>query len=342
VNADAVAAAQPDPQYIAYLAMGNDPGSLNVGFLIKSSRISTPSVIQIGLSENFINPITGLPELLFDRPPLILSASITNAGCALPVSFTVVMNHFRSTSSINDPIEGSRARAKRKAQAEFVANYMQGRQTADPSVKLIVMGDFNAFTLNDGFVDVMGTLKGSPAPASQVVAASADLVNPDFVNLTDSLVATERYTAISSGSAHAQDHILVSQSLMPKVAAYSIARLGADFPVTFYSDNSRPEGLTDQDVPVVYLDFSCTIPSAPTDYFRSRASGNWNSVSTWESSADGVNWHPATLTPDFTANTITIESGHTVVVTANVTVDQLLNKTGSSLTVSTGVIFTIR
>lgn len=342
VNADAVAAAQPDPQYIAYLLPGNDVGSLNIGFLVKSSRINAQSVIQIGLTDTYINPNTGTVEILFDRPPLVLSASITIAGCAAPASFTIVMNHLRSLVGIDDNTEGLRVRAKRKAQAEYLANYMQGRQTADPSAKLVLMGDFNAYTLSDGYVDVMGTLKGIPAVASQVVAASADLVNPNFVNLTDSLIATEQYTATSSGSAHAQDHVLVSQSLVPKLASYAIARLGADFPLSYFGDISRPEGLTDQDVPVVYLDFGCTAPSASTDHFRSKASGNWNSIATWESSANGIDWQPATLTPDFNANTITIMSGHVVQVTANVTVDQVVVRTGASVTVNTGVQFTIK
>ena len=38
------------------------------------------------------------------------------------------------------------------------------------------IGDFNAFPFNDGYVDVMGTIKGAPTPSNEVTLASADLV----------------------------------------------------------------------------------------------------------------------------------------------------------------------
>ena len=44
--------------------------------------------------------------------------------------------------------------------------------------------------------------------------------------------------------------------------------------------------------------------SAPTDHFRSVASGNWNAIATCESSPDGFTWTPPTLAPTSAANTI--------------------------------------
>ncbi len=88
---------------------------------------------------------------------------------------------------------------------------------------------------------------------------------------------------------------------------------------------------------------SGTCSSSPTDYFRSRQNGNWNLSSTWESSADNVNWINATITPNSSANTITISTGHTVNITAAVTIDQTvidtggtLNWTGGTLTIADG------
>lgn len=341
VNTDAVAAAQPDPMYQAYLVEGNDAGGIDIGFLVKSSRINTISVTQFGKSETYINPNTGTPVTLFDRPPLVLMANFNKPGCATPIPFTVVMNHLRSFEGIADATEGASIRAKRKAQAEYLANFLQARQTADATEKIICLGDFSAYQLNDGYVDVMGTIKGMPAPADQVVAASSDLVNPNLINLTDSIGTTGRYTYLLSGSAHAQDHVLITQSMAALLTGYAVARLGSDFPQTYYDDNSRPERLTDHDVPVAYFQVQCSSPSAATDYFRTRASGNWNSTATWESSADGINWQAATLTPDFNANSISILNGHAVVVTANVTVDQLTIKPSASVSVSSGVKFTV-
>lgn len=76
--------------------------------------------------------------------------------------------------------------------------------------------------------------------------------------------------------------------------------------------------------------------SLSNNYFRSKQNGNWNDTNSWESSPDNSNWGPATLTPDFTANIITIKTGHTINVTADVTVDQLVLETGSTLITKAG------
>ena len=82
--------------------------------------------------------------------------------------------------------------------------------------------------------------------------------------------------------------------------------------------------------------------SQASDYFRTKASGNWNSVSTWESSINGsTNWISATLTPTSTANTITILSGHNVTVTAAVSVDQVIVTTNGKIIVNSGKTLTI-
>ncbi len=82
--------------------------------------------------------------------------------------------------------------------------------------------------------------------------------------------------------------------------------------------------------------------SQASDYFRTKASGNWNSVSTWESSPNGsTNWISATLTPTSTANTITILSGHNVTVTAAVSVDQVIVTTNGKIIVNSGQTLTI-
>lgn len=77
-------------------------------------------------------------------------------------------------------------------------------------------------------------------------------------------------------------------------------------------------------------------PSLITDYFRTKQSGNWNDINTWESSTDNISWQPATLTPDFNANTITVRSSHTVTITASVTTDQTVINAGGVIIVNNG------
>lgn len=73
--------------------------------------------------------------------------------------------------------------------------------------------------------------------------------------------------------------------------------------------------------------------SASTDYFRSKTSGKWNELSSWESSSDNVNWVNATVTPTYKANTITIRSGHNINLTSSVSIDQLIIADGGRLTI---------
>ena len=66
------------------------------------------------------------------------------------------MNHLRSLSGIDDPVDGPRVQAKREAQAEFLASLIDSYQ--QNGEKVISVGDYNAFDVNDGFVDVAAHL----------------------------------------------------------------------------------------------------------------------------------------------------------------------------------------
>ena len=46
VNADAVAAGDPDPVYVAFLVEGQDPSGLDNGFLVRTSRVTVQAVVQ--------------------------------------------------------------------------------------------------------------------------------------------------------------------------------------------------------------------------------------------------------------------------------------------------------
>jgi predicted extracellular nuclease len=285
VNGDAVAASQPNPGYTAYLVEGNDVGGIDVGFLIKSSRVNVVAVTQFGKTTLFANPDAST-ELLNDRPPLVLRATVSGQA------ITVIVNHLRSLNGVDDtaagsngwPTGGQRVRAKRKAQAEFLANLIQTRQTADPTERILVVGDFNAFQFNDGFVDVVGTVQGTPTPADQVTLATADLVNPNLSNLVDTLPTNQRYSYVFDGSAQVLDQMLANAPLMSMFGGYAFGRSNADFPETYRSDSTRPERLSDHDVPVAYFNLPSTGPVdvtsqltiARTGLIFSRVTGTYN------------------------------------------------------------------
>ena len=211
VNADAVAASEPNPGYQALLIPAPLGGTQNVGFLVKTSRVRIDGVSQERAGDTFTNPANGQNETLHDRPPLVLRATVEPSG-PNPRPAIVVVNHLRSFIDIElTSPEGARVRAKRKAQAESVAGLLQELQTLNPGVAVISIGDYNAYQFNDGYTDPIATLKGTPTPDDQlVVDESPDLVNPNFANLTDGLPPAERYSFIFAGTPQALDHVLVN------------------------------------------------------------------------------------------------------------------------------------
>jgi predicted extracellular nuclease len=239
----------------------------DVGFLVKTSRIQIDSVTQVELAgcngtaancNTFIDPNNGQPALLNDRPPLVLRATVDPAG-GDPRPIIVVVNHTRSFIDIELVTgEGPRVRAKRKAQAEFLANLLQDLQTNNPSTPIMSIGDYNAYQFNDGYTDPVATIKGTPTPDDQVVVdESPDVVNPNFINLTDGLPADQRYSFIFEGTPQAIDHFIINTVANSYLQRYTVARNNSDFPEgpAFAGDATRPERCSDHDMPVAYFKF---------------------------------------------------------------------------------------
>jgi uncharacterized protein len=264
INSDAVAAGNNDPKYVAYLEEGNDPGGIDVGFLVKSARVTVVSVTQEGKTATFVNPATNQSETLNDRPPLLLKA-LVNAPDRARFPLTVIVNHLRSLNGIEDPTSGNRVRHKRRAQAEYLAQLIQSRQVADPTERIISIGDYNAFQFSDGLVDVIGTVKGTPTSAEQIVLASADLVNPDLTDLIELVPAPQRYSYSFNGNAQAIDHQLVNAPLLKHFSKLIYARTNADFPATYRNDSTRPERISDHDPAVAYFTFTASDDRRRTD-----------------------------------------------------------------------------
>jgi uncharacterized protein len=262
INNDAVAAGDPNPLYEAYLVEQDgvsEDNDQDVGFLVKTSRVTVTSVTQEREEETFIEPGTGTVAILHDRPPLVLDATI-NAPCAHPQRVLVVINHLRSFIDIESPTDGPRVREKRKLQAESLGDLLQDLQTANPTTPVISLGDYNAFQFSDGYTDPISVIKGTPRPDDQVVVdQSPDVVNPNFTNLIDELPADQRYTFIFEGTPQVLDHVLVNTVALARRTRIAVARNNADFPDSpasaFETNASRSERNSDHDMPVAYFAF---------------------------------------------------------------------------------------
>jgi hypothetical protein len=242
-----IAADEPGVEYAAFLEPGNDPGSRNVGFLVRArSGIDIVAVEQMGLED-----LLPAGEPLFSRPPLLLRV---NAGVASPFEIAIINVHLRSLIGIDDPgEEGIRVRDKRHAQATWLAGAVERLQTEDPGIKLVVLGDFNAFEFTDGFVDVMGIVTGALDPDGALLDGE-DLVEPDLRNRTLDLAPAERYTMVFEGASQALDHVLTSAALDGFVRGLEIGRGNADAPWPAIEDADSPLRASDHDAPVLFVE----------------------------------------------------------------------------------------
>jgi hypothetical protein len=155
-------------------------------------------------------------------------------------------------NGIDDPVDGVRVRAKRKAQGESVAQLLIELQTAHPGVPVISVGDYNAFEVNDGYVDVLGIIRGGQAPAEQVVDWSALGLDANMVSAAPS----GDYSYSFDGNAQTLDHVLLSSAASAALSGFGHAHVDADFPEVLRSDPSRPERLSDHDPAVARFTYS--------------------------------------------------------------------------------------
>jgi hypothetical protein len=357
VNSDALAATGVDPQYQAYLVEGNDIGGIDVGFLVKSTRVHVNSVTQFGKDTTFTNA-SGQQAELNDRPPLVLDASITNQH--VTTEFTVIVNHLRSLIDVNDD---PTVRLKREAQAEYLANLIQGYQSGNPAAKIVSIGDYNAFNVNDGYVDSMGIIEGNPAPADEDTLSGPDLVDPNLTDLLYTLPAAQQYSYSETGTAQTLDHVLVNPAMASLVTRFAIARNDADFPETFRNDPNRPERTSDHDMPEAY--FSLPVDTPPTATNQS-VNVNYGSSVTFALSASdpdagqtltyNVTTSPAkgmlsisngnaTYTPNYGASgtdsftyTVTDDAGESATATVIITIVPV-NVSSSVMVTSTGNVY---
>jgi predicted extracellular nuclease len=290
ISADANAAGQPDPQYDAYLVEGNDVGGIDVGYLVKTSevsagvpRVTVNSVTQELDGTQWTDPDDGNLATLNDRPPLVLDATI-NQPTGATYDITVINNHLRSLLGIESEepdgltTEGDRVRRKRLAQAQDLAKLIDSYQDADPTRNIILVGDFNAFEFNDGYVDVINTITGTPPPDNETVVPGdgLDLVDSDLDNLVDTPPPSERYSYLHDGNAQNIDHAIVNQALITSTSARRIEhpRIDADYPDTERNDPSNAIRVSDHDPVLAYFSPIVFTPSQISVADTSQAEGN--------------------------------------------------------------------
>lgn len=275
-------AADGGPTYTAYLAEGNDPGGIDVGFLVRADRVSGASVRQLGATDQITDPAgcSGAPPcLLHDRPPYLLRGTFNGDGANFP--FAVINNHLRSRNGVDTGNETARVRLKRFLQAQGVATFTQRFQTGqelDPanptgdtataSIPLLVIGDMNAFEVTDGWSDLVAVMAGTYDNAQNQLQLAANIVVPPMLQAASTIPLEERYSYAfreSLGNVQAQeprnvasvqilDHALVNAVAQPQFRAAYYGRTNADAPANLQATGLGAVGVSDHDAIVVYLE----------------------------------------------------------------------------------------
>ena len=154
--------------------------------------------------------------------------------------------HNRSLSGIDSPSDGPRIRRKRLEQAEYVAAIVQSWQTngafalpdgdvvpnPDATKALVVVGDYNAFQYTDGYVDVVGQIRGT-AIATENTDWSTPFTSPVMVEdcgLNVSQNPPPPYSFAFDGYVQELDHALFTQVAASQCSAVRRAHGNADVP----------------------------------------------------------------------------------------------------------------
>ena len=264
--------------YTAYLLEGNDVGGIDVGYLVRDT-VQVLSIEQFGALDTL--SVDG--SLLNDRPPLVLTAEYVGNGVPFPL--TVINVHQRSLSGIEGTsTTAQRVRQKRFEQALTLSQFIQSRQVLDPSMRIVVVGDFNAFEFTDGYVDVMGQLTGNLDPAGALLAGTDEL-NPDFTNWTVNLAPAERYSFVNDGSAQTLDHALTTATLGSFVRTYEHSRGNADAPFALQGDTTTAARISDHDGSVLFVMTDFDADGVPDDLDNCPATANADQI---DSDGDGL------------------------------------------------------
>lgn len=182
--------------YVAHLKEGNDGGGIDVGYLVRTDRVSNIVVVQLDKEEMWTDPRDGLQHNLHDRPALKLEATFYGQA------FATIVIHPKSRSCVDAPsgsnctqADVDRNRLKRFNQGKSIAARVQEEQIAQPSRPLLVIGDFNDYQFSDGLVHLAGLIEGRYDDTKNVLHLDApNIVDPPLWNAVNSLPANEQYS----------------------------------------------------------------------------------------------------------------------------------------------------
>ncbi len=185
---------------------GAPGGNIRTAYLYNPARV-TLVTNSIDTVTNPLDQQTNLANPFFSsRLPLVATFEAGNER------FTLINNHLSSKGG-SDPLFGTTqppangGLADRIAQAQEVADYVDGLFAADPDGRFIVLGDMNEFWFYDPLLI---------------------LEDAGLYNLHRTLPEAERYSYVFEGNSQALDHILISNNLRNRTS-FDAVHINAEF-----------------------------------------------------------------------------------------------------------------
>lgn len=278
---DRILADDPSITYSAYVAPDTDGFAQELGYLVRDT-VTVNDLTDFGGDELYPNSAAGCAmEYLNNRAPYVLEATITPAG-GVAFDLTLINVHMKSLSGIDDPAEGERTRMKRFMGAQYLADLIHGYQTSrGPDLKLIVLGDFNAYPFTDGYVDVAGIAAGNPDfDLLESNTTLAHPVDPMLQRMSDWLPADQLYSFMFAANGQALDYVLATPNFGCALSGYEMTRVNADFPDEVFASNpATPKSVSDHDAPVIFFqavsDPLPTVSISDADLVEGDAGSQW-------------------------------------------------------------------
>lgn len=203
--------------YRLVLVPGPDVSGINLAYLVRYG-VEIRKVEQLFADEVF--RLNGNP--LFSRPPLYLEA------CYLEDCLVLLNLHLRSMRGIDSHDDGERVARKRLQQAETIAGWSQRFQTTRAQESLLILGDLNALTPTDEYVDVAGIIRGKPDNGS-VLWPGRDLVEPDLIDLSQLIARDDRYSYVYRRRKQQLDYMLTNQAFAADLEMIAFSEIDRRF-----------------------------------------------------------------------------------------------------------------
>jgi len=250
--ADKINADDPQLIYSAYHFANERSSGLNLGVLTRQS-VTNVTVTELGSEEIMLFGNT--QENLYFRVPQLINATVTKAGISQELNILSV--HLKSRSNIASQNQGQAnlTRYRRYEQSLSVAQMVQDLQTKSANIPLMVIGGFNAYEFTDGYVDVVGEIKGEITPEDNVLSSNGNtVVNPVLTNASDTIIENEKYSNANFNSTELLNHVLLNDLALMHMNSIHYLRGNADEAVVNHREFTGEYGLSDSDGFLLYFD----------------------------------------------------------------------------------------